>query len=259
MIIGQPQLSSRAQHPVGHDAPHAPSLDEEVPRKDRPDRRKGHDVPDREVPGAANNLDRLGAAGVDDDDAGSGRPSGSRRSRAPGKALHRQPFADRLHSLHHQASASRSAASAATSARSVGRVARGVSSRNHDSGTRTLPPPKISHGAFAHQGASNPWGAGARFAPPADLRTPRGTSRRSRSSSVDPQGRDASSPADRCRTRTRSRSTPPDRRRSPRTQPGAPSATPSSIHPTPEQVRQPSPPQITHDLSNSADGSVKGK
>ena len=68
VVLGQPELAPRAQHPVGDDAFHLAPADREPAGEHRAHRGEGHDVALVEVPRPAHHLDRL-AAGLDHDTA----------------------------------------------------------------------------------------------------------------------------------------------------------------------------------------------
>ena len=66
-VVGEAQLGARAQHAVGDDALHLAPTDLEAARQDGADRGQRDPVPHLEVVGAADDLDRLLEAGVDQD------------------------------------------------------------------------------------------------------------------------------------------------------------------------------------------------
>ena len=69
VVLGQPELAARAQHPVRDHATQPPLLDLELPRQHGAHRGERNHVAGLEIPGAADDLDRFAPAGVDDDAA----------------------------------------------------------------------------------------------------------------------------------------------------------------------------------------------
>jgi hypothetical protein len=99
VIVGQSQLATRAEHAVGDDATHPALLYAEITGQHGANGREYDDISDVEVPGTANNLDRLRPTGVDDDPAdlvGIGNGGNLQNLRQHDVA---QALADRLHTL----------------------------------------------------------------------------------------------------------------------------------------------------------------
>ena len=92
MVVGEPELAARAEHPVGDDAPHLAPADLEAAGQHRPDRGQGDEVADGEVPGPADDLERRRRRrrpttrrmrSAPGDGARSRRPGPPRRPRGP--------------------------------------------------------------------------------------------------------------------------------------------------------------------------------
>jgi hypothetical protein len=99
VIVGQSQLATRAEHAVGDDATHPALLYAEITWQHGANRREYDDISDVEVPGTANNLDRLWPTSVDHDPAdlvGVGNRGNLQNVRQHHVA---QALADRLHTL----------------------------------------------------------------------------------------------------------------------------------------------------------------